>query len=140
MSAAKDEIEVAAVWFLAARVMASSGAKPPRPDDAAAGLYALAILGVSEQACLEAKRSESFGRMTLVDCLAAVRRLPRDVAERILTGVLMIALAEANLQPLQSRWISLLSSAAGLCPEELHRCCASARAISATMRPRGDDA
>jgi len=130
------ESDLAAIWFLAARAMAIASGEPPRTDDASAGLYAQAILGLSETAILEAKADERLGVMTLVDCLAGVRRLPTTLGEKILVGVMMIALGNRKLHPLEVRWASMLTSAAGLSADDFQRCCGSARVISAMLRPR----
>lgn len=129
------EVDVATIWFLAARAMAVARGVPPRVDDASAGLYAQAILAISEDACLAAKAPERLGVMTLVDCLAGIRRLPRTTAEQILIGVLMIAYGDGNMHPLEVRWASMLTSAAGLTTDDFQRCCASARVIAAMLRP-----
>jgi hypothetical protein len=129
------DTDIAVTWFLAARAMASARGDRPRADEAAAGLFAQAILGVSEQACLDAKRDGRLSSRTLVDCLAGIRRLPHDVAEKILTGVLMMALADRQLHPLEVRWISMLTSAADLTADDLQRCSASARVMASMLRP-----
>jgi hypothetical protein len=129
------ETDIAVTWFLAARAMASARGETPRTDEAAAGLFAQAILGVSEQACLEAKREGRLSSRTLVDCLAGIRRVPRDIAEKILTGVLMMALSDRMLHALEIRWISMLTSAAALSEDDLQRCCASARVMASMLRP-----
>jgi hypothetical protein len=134
------EIELAATWFLAARAMVVARGEEPSFNDASAGLYAQAILGVSEEACLAAKRAETLGVMTLVDCLSGVRRLPPEVAEKILIGVLMIAYSDRRMHPLEVRWASMLTSAAHLSSDEFQRCCASARVMAAMLRPRLEEA
>jgi len=132
---ALDEVALAATWFLAARGMHAARDGAGSADGASPGLYAQAILGVSEEACLEAKTAERLGVMTLVDCLSSVGRLPRDTAEKLVTGVMMIALSDGVMTPLEVRWASMLSSAAGLDQDGFQRCCASARVIAAMLRP-----
>jgi len=75
------------------------------------------------------------GVMTLVDCLANVGRLSPDLAEKFLTGAMMIALSNGAMTPLEVRWASMLGSAAGLSHDDFQRCCASARVIAAMLRP-----
>jgi uncharacterized tellurite resistance protein B-like protein len=113
--------------------------RTPGTDDASPGLYAQAILGISEDGCLEAKQAERIGVMTLVDCLGTVQRLPREDREKIVTGVLMIAYADRRMHTLEVRWASMLASAAGLSPEDFQHCCASARVIAAMLRPQKED-
>ena len=50
--AIKTEIKLATTWFLAARTMAVADGNVPKVKEAAAGLYARAILEVSEQVCV----------------------------------------------------------------------------------------
>jgi hypothetical protein len=131
----EEQIELATTWLLAARGMVSARDEAPAAD-AGGGLYAQAILGVSEDACLEAKRPDRIGVLTLVDCLSRVRSLTPDVAEKIVTGVMMLAFSDREMRPLEVRWASMLASAAGLSQEDFQRCCASARVIAAMLRPR----
>ncbi len=133
-----SETEVATTWFLAARAMAAAGAGTPSPDDAAAGLYGQAILGLSETACREAKRPDRLKVLTLVDCLGKVRLLPRATAEKIVTGALMIALSDRALQSLEIRWASMLASAADLSADDFQRCCAAARIMDTMLHPRSN--
>ena len=103
--------------------------------DATTGLYAQSILGLSEEVCIEAKKPERMASRTLVDCLSRVNDFGDDVAEKIVTGVMMIALGDGEIQPLEIRWASMLSSAAGLDGERFQHCCASARVIASMLRP-----
>jgi len=129
------EHELAAIWLIAARTMVAARTCTPRADNAAGGLYAQAILGLSEESCLAVKGSEGFAHMTLVDCLGGLRTLPREQAEKILTGVMMIAYANRRMEPREVRWASSLASAAGISPDEFQRCCASARVIASMLQP-----
>lgn len=104
-------------------------------SDAAPGLFAQAILGLTEHECLEAKRAERIGHLTLVDCLSSVGRLERDAREKIVTGIMMLALADGQIKALEIRWASMLASAAGLGESEFQQCCASARVIATMLRP-----
>jgi hypothetical protein len=132
------DADLAAVWFLAARAMYVASGQKPGTENASAGLYAQAILGVSEQACLEAKDPERMGVLTLVDCLSIVRRLPHDLQEKLVTGVMMVAYGDRRMATLEVRWASMLASAANLTPDEFQRVCASARVMSAMLKPRGE--
>ena len=129
------DVDLAVAWFLAARAMVATRDDQGPTESAAPGLYAQAILGLSEDACLAAKEPARIGQMTLVDCLSTVGRLRRDLAEKIVTGVMMIALSDGKMRPLEIRWASMLSSAAGLTQDDFQRCCASARVIAAMLRP-----
>ena len=50
-----DTTNLATLWFLAARAMAIAGEDMPVVQEAATGLYAQAILGLSEEECNDAK-------------------------------------------------------------------------------------
>ncbi len=135
-----DETKVAATWLMAARAMFLAGERSAEIDDASAGLYAQAILGVSEASCLKAKSAESSSVKTLIDCLASLATLPRDLQEKIVTGVMMIAFSDRKLQPLEVRWASMLASSAKLSNDDFQRCCASARVFSSMLGRREEDA
>ncbi|MHC4946804.1 MAG: hypothetical protein ACYTG1_00880 [Planctomycetota bacterium] len=135
-----DPVELGLTWFLAARAMVAARGVPPADGDASAGLYAQAILGLSEATCLEAKQPERIGSRSLVDCLAGVGRLSSDLAEKIVVGVMMIAYSDRAMHPLEVRWASMVTSAARLTHEDFQRCCASARVIAAMLRPAGEGA
>lgn len=133
---APRELDLASAWFLAARAMVASRGDDRLVNDGASGLYAQAILGLSEDVCLEAKRPEHLGVLTLVDCLSIVRALEGHVAEKLVTGVMVIAFSNETMCGLEVRWASMLTSAARLSSDDFQRCCASARVIAAMLRPR----
>ncbi|MDG1899823.1 MAG: hypothetical protein P8I74_08155 [Phycisphaerales bacterium] len=130
-----DQEQLALLWFVAARAMAVADGTVPAVKEASAGLYAQAILGLSEEACRAAKSPEQIGKLTLVDCLAGVHGMPREQAEKIMTGVLMIAFADGCMEPLEVRWASMLASACEMTDEDFQRCCASARVIASMFNP-----
>lgn len=141
MPVAAADVDLAVTWFLAARgIVAARDDVGNGNESGAPGLYAQAVLGLGEDVCLEAKKPERIGSRTLVDCLAAVRRLDPDTSEKIVTGVLMIALADGAMHPLEVRWLSMLASAAGLAEADMQRCCAAARVIATMVRPRATEA
>ena len=130
-----DPADLARTWFVAARAMAVADGTVPAVKEASAGLYAQAILGLSEDDCRHAKSPERMKHQTLVDCLAAVHALPADAAEKIMTGVMMIAFADGHMEPLEVRWASMLASACEMSDEDFQRCCASARVIASMFNP-----
>ena len=131
----EDQSRLAQVWFVAARAMAVADGTVPAAKEASAGLYAQAILGLSEEACRHAKSPDQMKHQTLVDCLAGVHALPAEQAEKIMTGVMMIAFADGHMEPLEVRWASMLASACEMCDEDFQRCCASARVIASMFNP-----
>ena len=133
--AIKTEIKLATTWFLAARTMAVADGNVPKVKEAAAGLYARAILELSEQVCVEAKQKHNIGELRVEDCLASVRTLPRDLGEKIMTGVMMIAYANREMHPLEVRWASMLASAIERSEEDFQRCCVGARVIATMLNP-----
>ena len=132
-----ESTNLATLWFLAARAMAIAGEDMPVVQEAATGLYAQAILGLSEEECKKAKDAECIINKTLIDCLSGVRQLPSEIAEKILTGVMMISYSDRKMKPLEVRWASMLASAIEIHPDEFQRCCVNARVIASMLRPHG---
>ncbi|MGY8753922.1 MAG: hypothetical protein ACKVIO_08505 [Phycisphaerales bacterium] len=135
--AESDQLHLATLWFLSARAMAVAGEEMPTVQEAATGLYAQAILGFTEDICCEAKYAEHISNKTLIDCLSGVRQLPREMAEKILTGVMMISYSDRSMKPLEVRWASMLASAIEVSPDDFQRCCVNARVIASMLRPHG---
>ena len=131
---------LATLWFLAARAMAIAGEDMPVVQEAATGLYAQAILGLSEEECKKAKDAEHISNKTLIDCLSGLRNLPSNLAEKVITGVMMISYADRSMRPLEVRWASMLASAIEITPDEFQRCCVNARVIASMLRPQGSSA
>ena len=112
-----ESTNLATLWFLAARAMAIAGEDMPVVQEAATGLYAQAILGLSEEECKKAKDAECIINKTLIDCLSGLRNLPSELAEKVITGVMMISYADRSMRPLEVRWASMLApSRRSLCP------------------------
>lgn len=130
------ENDIATLWFLSARTMAIAGEDMPAVQEAATGLYAQAIIGLTEEECRIAKDAEHISNKTLIDCLSGVRQLPREIAEKILTGVMMISYSDRSMKPLEVRWASMLASAIEVSPDDFQRCCVNARIIASMLRPR----
>jgi hypothetical protein len=131
-----EQLDLATLWFLSARTMAIAGEDMPTVQEAATGLYAQAIIGLNEDECRVAKNAEHIANKTLIDCLSGVRRLPRELAEKVLTGVMMISYSDRSMKPLEVRWASMLASAIEVTPDEFQRCCVNARIIASMLRPR----
>ena len=132
-----EQIQLATLWFLSARAMAVAGEEIAAVQEAATGLYAQAILGFEESVCRKAIDVEHIDNKTLIDCLSGVRQLPRELAEKILTGVMMISYADRKMKPLEVRWASMLASAIEVSPDDFQRCCVNARVIASMLRPHG---
>jgi uncharacterized tellurite resistance protein B-like protein len=132
-----DPVHVATLWFLSARTMAIAGEDMPTVQEAATGLYAQAILGFTEDVCRTAKDAGHISNKTLIDCLSGVRQLPKELSEKILTGVMMISYADRKMRPLEVRWASMLASAIEVSPDDFQRCCVNARVIASMLRPQG---
>ena len=135
-----ESTNLATLWFLAARAMAIAGEDMPVVQEAATGLYAQAILGLSEEECKKAKDAEHISNKTLIDCLSGLRNLPSELAEKVITGVMMISYADRSMRPLEVRWASMLASAIEITPVEFQRCCVNARVIASMLRPQGSSA
>ncbi|MDP7029911.1 MAG: hypothetical protein QF733_06795 [Phycisphaerales bacterium] len=134
-----SHLDLATTWFLAARAMACGGDEPSIAEEAAAGLFARAILGLDEASCIAAKSAEHMQALTLIDCMSMAGRLPRGTADQVMAGVMMIAYAAASMQPLQVRWASMLASSMDMTEERFQRCCVNARVI-ASMLPHEQEA
>jgi len=134
-----SELEIATLWFLSARAMSAADGTFSTASQGAAGLYAQAILGVSEAACEEAKKDENVSALTLLDCLGRLAGVSQDVGEKILTGVMMIAYANRTMHPLEVRWASMLASALKLEADDFQRCCVNARVMSGMLGTHGAD-
>ncbi len=132
-----EQVHLATLWFLSARAMSVAGEDMPSVQEAATGLYAQAILGFNEELCREAKEDKHIGNKTLIDCLSGVQQLPKEIAEKILTGVMMISYADRKMKPLEVRWASMLASAINISPDDFQRCCVNARVIASMLRPHG---
>jgi hypothetical protein len=130
-----NDHDLATLWFLAARTMVIAGEEMPTVQEAATGLYAQAIIGLSEEECRVAKDAKHIANKTLIDCLSGLRRLPREIAEKILTGVMMISYSDRSMKPLEVRWASMLASAIEVTPDDFQRCCVNARIIASMIRP-----
>ncbi|MDG1837182.1 MAG: hypothetical protein P8I91_00080 [Phycisphaerales bacterium] len=133
------ELDLATTWFLAARTMACGGEKISIAEEAAAGLFARAILGLDEESCIAAKSKEHMQSLTLIDCMSMAAKLPRGTADQVMAGVMMIAYSAASMQPLQVRWASMLASAMDMTEDRFQRCCVNARVIS-SMLPHEQEA
>ena len=133
----RESTNLATLWFLAARAMAIAGEDMPVVQEAATGLYAQAILGLSEEECKKAKDAEHISNKTLIDCLSGLRNLPSELAEKVITGVMMISYADRSMRPLEVRWASMLASAIEITPDDFQRCCVNARVIASMLRPQG---
>ena len=126
-------IELATTWFLAARAMTVAAGHLCASREATAGLYGRAILGLDEETCLAEKSPECIGERSLVDCLASIKAMGIAQAAKVVTGVMLIAYADASMHPLEVRWASMLASAAGLEEASFQACCANARVIATMM-------
>ena len=133
MSSTVSEKELATLWFLAARAMAVADGGTSVTRQGAGGLYAQAILGLSEEVCAEAKSDDSMATLTLLDCLGRLAHVPTEVGEKIMTGVMMIAYADRSMHPLEVRWASMLASALSMSVDDFQRCCVNARVISGML-------
>ncbi len=134
-----SDLDLATTWFLAARTMACGGEEPSLAEEAAAGLFARAILGLDEETCIAAKEKDHMQSLTLIDCMAMAGKLPRGTADQVVTGVMMIAYAVASMHPLQVRWASMIASAMNMTEERFQRCCVNARVV-ASMLPHEQEA
>ena len=131
---------LATTWNLAARAMVAAGEDNGNARQAACGLYAQGILGLSEEICREAKSAESIDKLTLVDCLAMLNALDSESGEKVMTGLLMLAYSDGRLTPLEVRWASMTAAALKLGPDEFQRCAVNARVVATMLAVRNVEA
>ncbi|MSQ90411.1 MAG: hypothetical protein EXS01_03315 [Phycisphaerales bacterium] len=132
----KQDIEKATLWFLTARGMAAAGASEAgESQPAAAGLFAQAVLRLSEDDCIEGKSPAHMSRLSLMDCLSGVAALSIDTREKFFTGAIMIALLDRRMDPSEVRWASALASAMKLSPRQVEECCLGARILTDMLHP-----
>jgi hypothetical protein len=137
MSSDESDLELATLWFLAARAMSAADGTLGTSRQAAAGLYAQAILGLSEEACQQAKSDENIATLTLLDCLGKLAFVSREVGEKIMTGVMMISYSNFKMHPMEVRWASMLASALSLEGDDFQRCCVNARVMAGMLDTHG---
>ena len=137
MSAEITDLELASLWFLSARAMSAADGTLGTSRQGAAGLYAQAILGISEETCREAKADENIATLTLLDCLGRLAHVSAEVGEKIMTGVMMIAYANRTMHALEVRWASMLASALEMNADDFQRCCVNARVMAGMLDTHG---
>ncbi len=137
MSVEFSELELASLWFLSARAMSAADGSLNTSRQGAAGLYAQAILGISEETCREAKTDENIATLTLLDCLGKLHQLSNEVGEKVMTGVMMIAYSNRSMHVLEVRWASMLASALELNEDDFQRCCVNARVMAGMLDTHG---
>lgn len=131
-----SDVEQATLWFLTARGMAAASSdQTSDTQPSAAGLFAQAVLGLSEDACIVGKSPAKINRLSLIDCLSGVAALPPDIQERFLTGALMIALLDRRMDPAEVRWASVLANAMRLSTQRVEECCLGARILTDMLHP-----
>ncbi|MCH2161265.1 MAG: hypothetical protein MK085_05260 [Phycisphaerales bacterium] len=133
---AGETLALATTWNLAARAMVAAGEDNGNARQAACGLYAQGILGLSEEICREVKSPDSIDKLTLVDCLAMLNNLDGESGEKIMTGLLMLAYSDGCLTPLEVRWASMTATALKLGPDEFQRCAVNARVVATMLAVR----
>ncbi|MDA1008672.1 MAG: hypothetical protein O2800_06675 [Planctomycetota bacterium] len=132
-----DHTTLGTAWFLAARAMVVAGGSEAMHKQSAGGLYAQAVLGLTEDECIQAKDPAQVSNLTLVDCFSILEGMPRDVGEKILTGLLMLSFMDRKISPLETRLISVVASALDMTQKEVEECCLSARVLADVLAPPG---
>lgn len=134
-----DELKLPLVWNLSARAMISAGKNVRNARQAASGLYAQGILGISEEDCRRAKAPEVIDHLTLVDCLSLLAAFDNETGEKIMTGLMMLAYSDGHMTALEVRWASMVSEAIGLSPDGFQKCAVNARVIATMLAVRGEE-
>ncbi len=134
-----DELKLPVVWNLAARAMISAGKNVRNARQAASGLYAQGILGISEVDCRRAKAPEVIDHLTLVDCLSLLSECDSEMGEKLMTGLMMLAYSDGHMTALEVRWASMVSEAIGLSPDDFQKCAVNARVIATMLAVQGEE-
>lgn len=61
--------------------------------------------------------------------------LPPETQEKFLTGVLMIALLDRQMDAAEVRWATILASAMRLSAQRVEECCLGARILTDMLHP-----
>ncbi|MDA0803440.1 MAG: hypothetical protein O2819_06760 [Planctomycetota bacterium] len=136
---ALDEGHVAlgTAWFLVARAIVAAGGKEAIHKQSAGGLYAQAVLGLTEAECIAAKDPARCAPLTLVDAISMLERMPQEVGEKLLTGLMMLAFMDRSISPMEARLVSIVASALDLSSKQAEECCLSARVLADVLAPPG---
>lgn len=132
--------QLAVAWNLGARAMIAAGEDVRNARQAASGLYAQGILGLSEEDCRNAKAAEVLEHLTLVDCLAYLSNLDSEDGEKVMAGLMMLAYSDGHMTPLEVRWASMVAAALDLEPEEFQKCAVNARVVATMLAPPAAEA
>ncbi len=134
-----DEAHVAlgTVWFLVARAMVAAGGEEAIHKQSAGGLYAQAVLGLTEDECIAAKDPGHCAPLTLVDAVSMLETMPLESGEKLLTGLIMLSFMDRRMSPMEARLVSIVASALDLTPKEVEECCLSARVLADVLAPPG---
>lgn len=130
---------LAVAWNLGARAMIAAGEDLRNARQAASGLYAQGILGLTEEDCRRAKCSDAIDDLTLVDCLSILSKLDSDSGEKVMTGLMMLAYSDGHMTPMEVRWASMVATALDLKPNEFQQCAVNARVVATMLAPRQDE-
>jgi len=135
----KSPDALAVAWNLGARAMIAAGDDVRNARQAASGLYAQGILGLSEDDCRRAKSSEAIDQLTLVDCLSSLSHLDADAGEKVMTGLMMLAYSDGRMTALEVRWASMVATALNLQPEQFQQCAVNARVVATMLAPSAQE-
>jgi len=134
-----EELKLPVVWNLSARAMISAGRNVRNARQAASGLYAQGILGISEEDCRNAKAPEVIDHLTLVDCLSLLSECDTEMGEKLMTGLMMLAYSDGHMTALEVRWASMVCEALELSSDEFQKCAVNARVIATMLAVRGEE-
>lgn len=130
---------LAVAWNLGARAMIAAGDDVRNARQAASGLYAQGILGLSEEDCRRAKQADAIDNMTLLDCLSVLSKLDPASGEKVMTGLMMLAYSDGRMTPMEVRWASMVAAALDLKPDDFQQCAVNARVVATMLAPRAEE-
>lgn len=124
-------------WFLIARAIVAAGGTEAIHKQSAGGLYAQAVLGLTEDECIAAKDPVRCANLTLIDAVSMLESMRAELGEKLLTGLMMLAFMDRSMNPREARLVSVVASALELSTRQAEECCLSARVLADVLAPPG---
>ncbi len=136
-SVEEGHVALGTVWFLIARAMVAAGGEEAIHKQSAGGLYAQAVLGLTEDECIASKDPGRCQPLTLVDAVSMLETMPLESGEKLLTGLIMLSFMDRRMSPMEARLVSIVASALDVSAKEVEECCLSARVLADVLAPPG---
>ena len=66
-------------------------------------------------------------------------QLDREVGEKVMAGLMMLAYSDGHMTPLEVRWASMAAAALALEPDDFQKCAVNARVVATMLAPRAEE-